>query len=255
MIRRTWSFLLAILFVAPLAALAEAPAFHVLAFYSTKVEPDHVDFATGAIPFFQKMAEKDHFSFEATTDWNQMNAENLKKYELVMFLDDPPSAPAVRAAFEKYMDGGGGWLGFHISGYIDHRSEWPWFADFMGTLFHSNNWPPLPAKLKVDDPSNPVMKGIPLSYDAPANEWYMWMPTPRDTPGIKVLLTLDPSNYPLGFKDTLTHGDVPVVWTNTKYRMIYANMGHGTKIFDSPVQNRLFENMVLWLGRGQQAAK
>ena len=62
-------------------------------------------------------------------------------------------------------------------------------------------------------------------------------------------MTLDASNYPLGFKDTLTGGDIPVVWTNTKYRMIYMNMGHGDKIFTDANQNCLFENALRWLGR------
>jgi type 1 glutamine amidotransferase len=52
----------------------------------------------------------------------------------------------------------------------------------------------------------------------------------------------------LGFKDTLTSGDIPVVWTNTKYRMIYMNMGHGDKIFTDAHQNDLFEDALRWLG-------
>jgi type 1 glutamine amidotransferase len=65
---------------------------------------------------------------------------------------------------------------------------------------------------------------------------------------VKVLLTLDKSNYPLGLKDTIRGGDLPVVWTNTKYRMIYMNMGHGDKIFTDSHQNQLFEDGLLWLG-------
>jgi YVTN family beta-propeller protein len=61
---------------------------------------------------------------------------------------------------------------------------------------------------------------------------------------------LDPSNYPIGFKDVLTSGDLPVVWTNTKYKMLYMNMGHGDKIFTSPIQNQLINNAVIWLGTG-----
>jgi hypothetical protein len=30
--------------------------------------------------------------------------------------------------------------------------------------------------------------------------------------------------------------------------MIYMNMGHGDKIFTDPLQNRLFEDGLLWLG-------
>ena len=64
---------------------------------------------------------------------------------------------------------------------------------------------------------------------------------------MKVLLTLAPSNYPIGLKDVITSGNVPVVWTNTKYKMLYINMGHGDKIFTSPIQNHLIENALLWL--------
>ena len=60
---------------------------------------------------------------------------------------------------------------------------------------------------------------------------------------------MDPSNYPLGIKSMLTDkdGDVPVVWTNNKYRMIYMNMGHGDKVFSSHLQNQLIENEIIWL--------
>jgi type 1 glutamine amidotransferase len=61
------------------------------------------------------------------------------------------------------------------------------------------------------------------------------------------LLTLAASNFPLGFKDTLTGGDIPVVWTNTKYKMIYMNMGHGDKIFSDANQNQMFEDALVWV--------
>jgi type 1 glutamine amidotransferase len=79
---------------------------------------------------------------------------------------------------------------------------------------------------------------------SPANEWYLWKPSPRANPNVKVLVTLARSNYPIGLKDTIEGGDVPVVWSNTRYRMIYMNMGHGDKIFNSAEQNRLIEDAV-----------
>jgi type 1 glutamine amidotransferase len=245
--RRTLVFLAAFT-MAVAAAFGQSRPFHVLAFYSTTVEQDHVDFALQAIPFFQAMARRDHFVFNTTTNWNDMNAGVLKNYQVVMWLDDRPATPAQRAAFEHYMEHGGGWLGFHIAGYMDSRKSWPWYADFLGTVFYGNSWPPLPATLTIDDPAHPVVKGLPAKYVSPANEWYDWKPDPRHDPNIKVLMTLAPSNFPLGFKDTLSGGDIPVTWTNVKYRMLYTNMGHGNKIFDSPLQNRFFQNALLWLG-------
>src|SRR5208282_984776 len=98
-----------------------------------------------------------------------------------------------------YMENGGAWLGFHFSGYNDKDTNWPWFVGFLGgAVFFSNNWPPLPAKLVIDDRTHPVVTDIPDSYESPANEWYIWKPSPRLNKDVRVLVTLDPSNYPLG---------------------------------------------------------
>jgi YVTN family beta-propeller protein len=230
---------------------AQQPRFKVLAFYSTNVEPDHVQFAEGALKFFAAHAASDNFTFDSTTDWDRMNDASLKAYQVVVWLNNSPAKEEQRRSFQRYMENGGAWLGFHFSGYNDKDTNWPWFVDFLGgAVFHINSWPPLPAKLVIDDRTHPVANGIPDAYESPANEWYVWKPSPRLNKDVRVLLTLDPSNYPLGFKDILTGGDVPVVWTNTKYKMIYMNMGHGDKIFTSPIQNKLIENAANWLGMG-----
>src|SRR6266852_5453248 len=227
----------------------QKPSFRVLAFYSTKVEPDHVLFAEGALEFFSNLAAKNNFAFDSTSNWDDMNASNLEKYQLVVWLNNEPSQPAQKRAFQKYIENGGAWLGFHVAAYNDKDSNWAWFVDFLGGgVFHSNSWPPLPAKLTVDDRSHPVTKHLPGSFRSPDNEWYIWKPSPRLNKGVRVLVTLDPSNYPIGFKDVLMSGDLPVVWTNTKYKMLYMNMGHGDKIFGSPTQNKLIEDATLWLG-------
>ncbi|WP_158752188.1 ThuA domain-containing protein [Acidobacterium sp. S8] len=244
---RSLCFLAVSLFVAA-AAFGQDKPFHVLAFYSTHVEKDHVDFAMQAIPFFEAMAKRDNFEFKATSNWDDLNPIALKQYQVVVWLDEFPSTASQRIAFQNYMEQGGAWLGFHIAGWMDSRETWPWFADFLGTVFYGNSWPPLPATLNIDDPSHPTVQGLPTSLLSPANEWYSWKPDPRQNPDIKVLMTLAPSNYPLGFKDTLAGGDIPVTWINKKYKMLYTNMGHGDKIFADPKQNRFFENALLWLG-------
>jgi uncharacterized protein len=227
----------------------QTAAFRILAFYSETVERDHVDFAHQAIPFFQEAAHRDHFEFVSTTNWGDMNPTNLAHYQLVVWLDDFPHTSQQRAAFEQYMTHGGGWLGFHIAAYNDKDTHWPWFVDFLGgAVFYGNNWPPLPATLTVDDKTHLIAKDIPVSFVSPSNEWYIWTPSPRLNKDVEVLLTLSPSNYPIGLKDVVTGGDLPVVWTNTRYRMLYMNMGHGDRIFTSDTQNRLFENAIVWLG-------
>jgi len=235
-----------------LSANPKEPAFKVLAFYSTDVEPDHVKTAKDALAFYQGLAAKNNFVFDMTTDWAKLNENDLKPYRMILWLNNFPQTPEQRAAFQKYMEGGGGWIGYHVAGYNDKDTHWPWFVDFLGgAVFYTNNWPVKPAKLRVDDPHHRVTAGLPATYDSPANEWYLWKPSPRLDSRVHVLVTLDPSNYPIGVKDVITEGDLPVVWTNTKYRMLYINMGHGDTVYGDATQNRLFSNSIMWVGDGK----
>ena len=230
------------------AAAPKSPRFRVLAFYSTTVEPDHVDFAHDAIRFYSAQAARENFALDTTTNWDNCN-DSLKNYKVVIWLNDFPHAENQRSAFQHYMENGGAWLGFHVSGYNDKSTNWPWFVHFFGdAVFYNNSWPPLPAHLIVNDDKHPVTHRLPDHYTAPINEWYGWQPNPRNSKDVKVLITLAPSNYPLGKKDILRGGDIPVVWTNTRFHMLYLNMGHGDQNFTSPIQNRLFEDAIHWLG-------
>ncbi|HVY73513.1 MAG TPA: ThuA domain-containing protein [Puia sp.] len=230
------------------AAEKTKPVFRTLAFYSTKVEADHVDFAHQAIDFYSRMASERNFVFDTTTDWSKMNPDTISKYQVLIWLNDFPHNAQQRTAFENYMNHGGAWLGFHVSGYNDKSTHWPWFVQFLGAVFYNNNWPPLPARLVVEDSLHPLTKGMPSEYIAPINEWYGWEPNPRKSKDVHVLMSLSPGNYPLGKKDIITQGDIPVMWTNQKYRMLYLNMGHGDHNFDVPLQNALFEKSLWWLG-------
>jgi YVTN family beta-propeller protein len=228
----------------------------VLAFYSENAEPDHVDFAKDALKFLSQRAAIEQFTLETTTRWDDLNNERLKSCQLVIWLNESPSSPEQRRAFERYMEHGGAWLGFHAAAYNDKDTNWPWFVDFLGgAVFNTNSWPPLPARLIIDDHAHPVTAKVASTFESPANEWYIWNPSPRLNQDVRVLVTLDPSNYPIGLKDVLTRGDLPVVWTNTKYKMLYLNMGHGDKIFTSPTQTQLIDNAVNWLGVGATPGK
>jgi YVTN family beta-propeller protein len=233
------------------AAWCGTPRFHVLVFHTVNVEPDHLQFAEDALKLLGEFAVKDNFALDSSTSWNDLNEEKLQHYQLVVWLNDSPKNPQQRLAFQKYMEQGGAWLGFHFAGYNDQDTNWPWCVDFLGgAVFYTNSWPPLPAKVVVDDSSHPVTANLPSHFTSPVNEWYVWKPSPRLNPNVEVLVTLDPADYPLGLKDIVETADTPVVWTNKNYQMVYMNMGHGNKITTSAVQNRLIENAVLSLGGG-----
>jgi type 1 glutamine amidotransferase len=243
------AFILVILLSISTTVVGQKPLFKVLAFHNTRVERDHVDFSKDLRAFFSALADEKNFTFDITTDWTNLNDTLLRNYQIVMWINDFPRTEQQRRSFEKYMQNGGGWVGFHVAGYNDKTTRWPWFVDFLGgAVFYTNNWPPLPARVVVDDPSHPVTQRVPAAFASPVNEWYQWRPSPRENKSVKVLVTLDPLNYPLGIKDILTGGDTPVVWTNTNYRMIYLNMGHGDLVMSDFIQNQLIEDALLWIG-------
>lgn len=230
------------------ANYAKAPRFKALIYFSDKTEGAHVIFAHQTINFLQKLSVGDGFMVDTTQHFGNYSYEKLKEYQLVIMPDGYPTKQAERAIFEQYMERGGGWLGFHESGYNDKDTHWPWFVDFLGGgVFYCNNWPPQPAQVVADQPRHPVTKNLPPTWSAPASEWYQWNPSPRLNKNVDILLSLSADNYPLGIKDVISAGDFPVVWTNRNYRMIYLNMGHGDEIYTDATQLLLIINAFRWV--------
>lgn len=230
------------------AKYASAPRFKALVYYTPNAEEAHVKFAEDGIKFFKKLNYGKGFILDITTDLSGFPHQKLKDYNVVVMLNTMPSSTAERAAFQEYMDNGGGWVGFHAAAYNDKNTKWPWLVGFLGGgVFYCNNWPPQPVKLKVDNNSHPITKSLPASFIAPESEWYQWYPSPRENKNVEVLLSISADNYPLGIKDVINFGDFPVVWTNKKYRMIYLNMGHGDDEFTDATQKLLFVNAFQWV--------
>ena len=85
------------LLVGASVALAQTPAFRALAFYSTNVEPDHVRTGNEGLAFFRDLAAKDNFVFDTTTDWDKLNDPDLKRYQVILWINDFPHTAAQRA--------------------------------------------------------------------------------------------------------------------------------------------------------------
>jgi hypothetical protein len=257
-----------------LRAQTPAPPFNVIAFYTGKEDLAHISFVHEANQWFPKMAAQYHFKYEATTNWNDLNAAFLSHYQVVLFLDTRPEAPAQRKAFQDYMEHGGAWIGFHFAGFAMSSSgvlpDWDWYHNqFLGAgEYAGNTWRPTSAILRVENTNHPAVKRLPQTFKAAPNEWYRWERDLRTNSNIQILLSIDPASFPLGTgpkQDEIWHsGYYPVVWANRNYRMLYVNMGHNDMdyehkfdntsktlsfTFDNEIQNRLIVDALLWLGR------
>lgn len=229
------------------ASYAKAPRFNALIYYSDTAEPAHVDFARQTIDFFHRLSYGEGFTYSVVTSLADVK-DRLSDFDIIVAVNVMPQEKSEQEAFEKYIESGGGWMGFHAAAYNDARTDWPWFNKFLGAgTFYCNTWPPQPALVDIDFSEHPVTRNLPSSFVAPECEWYQWNPSPGENPDVRVLLSLSQRNYPIGIKDVVFSGDFPVVWTNTRYRMIYLNIGHGDKEFTDATQNLLVVNAFRWI--------
>jgi len=270
--------LLVLLFSAfTICAQSTNPKFHVIAFYTAKSDLAHISFVHEANKWFPAMADKYHFSYDSTSNWDNLNAKFLSKYQVVLFLDTRPEKPEQREAFQKYVENGGGWMGYHFSAFALAKSaypdNWDWYNNtFLGSgEYGSNTWRPTSAVLRVENKKHPVTKNLPKTFKASPNEWYRWQNDLRKNPDIKILLSIDSTSFPLGTGpkeyEIWKSGYYPVVWSNKNYKMVYVNMGHNdmdyehkydktnktlSNTFDSEMEGKMIINSLIWLGTGKK---
>jgi uncharacterized protein len=253
-----------------ITAYGQKAKFSVIAFYTAKNDQAHISYVHEANNWFAQLSARSRFTYDSTDDWKNLNAEFLSKYQVVVFLDTRPENPEQRYAFQKYMENGGAWMGFHFAAFAltpsDFPQNWDWYHNqFLGSgSYVSNTWRPTSAILRVEDNNHPTSKGLPEKFKSSPNEWYKWSNDLRGNPDIKILLSIDSSSFPLGTGPKLHeiwhNGYYPVAWTNTKYRMIYINMGHNdidyehqsnkelSFTFKNEIQNKFIIQSLFWLG-------
>ena len=248
---------------------ADGRACRVIAFYTAKNDAAHISFVHEANRWFSRTAKEYGFTYDTTRDWTNLRQDVLTGYDAVIFLDTRPEDPRQRIAFEKYITGGGAWMGFHFSGFAltpsAYPQNWNWYHNtFLGAgQYKGNTWRPTSAMLKVEDILHPSTKRLPHTFRSSPNEWYSWEKDLRENTDIQILLSIDSSSFPLGTgpkpHEIWHRGYYPVAWTNKRYRMIYINMGHNDIDYENKtnkelsfqfannIQNIFITDAILWL--------
>jgi hypothetical protein len=255
-------YFLILLFSTTFNATAQTPKFKVIAFYNGTWDAAHISFVKEANQWFPGIAAQYGFTYESTTNWNNLNASFLSNYQVVLFLDDAPTGAAQRAAFQQYIENGGAWMGFHVSAFTTNASGWSWYHNtFLGSgNFRTNTWGPTTAVLKCEDRTHASTLRLPETFTSAVSEWYGWTNDLRTNSNIRILCSVDPVSFPLGTDPNQSwySGYYPIVWTNRNYKMLYANFGHNdmnysnntpkSSTFGSEIQNRFIIDGLLWLG-------
>jgi hypothetical protein len=235
------------------AAFGAEPAFRVLVLASA--DPDHTPMIEKAPPLFESLARANGFAADFTRDATALTDQNLARYAVVVQLHMAPFdlTSAQQDALQRFVVGGGGWVGVHAAGLTGKEflapgaRYWQWFEDFFGGVLYS----PHPALQKgtvvVEDRTHPVTRNLPERFEV-TDEWYEFDRSPR--PDVHVLARADESTY----RQNRPMGDHPIVWTNPKFeRMVYVGIGHHVSICADPNFAILMRDAILW-ARGPAAA-
>ena len=155
---------------------------------------------------------------DATIATNPLtSAATLAPYKAVVFDSTTGNANFSideQTGIQDYIRGGGGYVGIHAA--TDCCRQWPWYQALTGGIFTSHPQGPNAADpgcetcfwatVKVDDPSTPMTRHLPLSFDA-RDELYNFDRNPRLT--THVLTTLDESSYQGNYNISNAGGTMP----------------------------------------------
>lgn len=244
--------LLAVIAMPALMSCTQKTGYNILVI--TERGGQHESFAAAALDWLDNFAAENGAHVTVINNAEPINEAYLKNYNLFIQLDYPPYTwpDAAMTAFTKYIEEGrGGWIGFHhatLLGEFDGYPMWNWFSDFMGSIrFKSYIAATASARVNVEDPRHPVMKGVSESFTIENDEWYTFDKNPR--PNVRTLASVDESTY--NPPSDITMGDHPVIWVNEKMKAknVYFLMGHHGILFQSKDFTTMFSNAIHWAAK------
>jgi type 1 glutamine amidotransferase len=176
-----------------------------------------------------------------TDDPAAFTPQNLARYRAVVWQSVTGDVldPDQQAAFEAYVEGGGGFAGVHAAGHAE--IDWPWYGELVGARFDGTDQQVQPAVLHVEDHQHPSTAMLPATWDR-TDEWYDFTPDPRDH--VHVLVTIDEATFHGGTMGA----DHPIAWCHdvAQGRSWYTAGGHTKQAYDDPLFQQHLLHGVLW---------
>ena len=189
---------------------------------------------------FREIGEEHGFSITHTEDSSAFAWPDLADYGAVVFLSTTGDVlnDGQQAAFEQYIQEGGGYVGVHAA--ADTEYDWAWYGELVGGYFASH--PRVQeADIAVLDQAFPATAHLPERWTR-TDEWYDYRANPRGN--VHVLATLDEESYEGGKMGD----DHPIVWAH-EYdggRAFYTGLGHTSESYEEPLFREHLLQAILW---------
>lgn len=225
----------------PLLSTPEEP-FKLFVF--TKTEGFRHSSIDDGVTMMQDLANEHNFIVETGEDAAVFTDAALANYAAVVFLSTTGDIlnAEQEAAFERYIQAGGGFVGIHAA--TDTEYDWPWYGQLVGTYF--NGHPEIQgATLNVIDTTHISTNHLPATWSR-TDEWYNFSSDPSGS--VNVLITIDESSYSGGNMGS----NHPISWYHTfdGGRSWYTAMGHTSESYSEADFKSHVLGGVLWAATG-----
>jgi len=201
----------------------------------------------------QKLGSENGFAVDTTKNAELFTDENLKQYSAVIFLSTTGNVldQYQEAAFERYIQAGGGYVGVHAA--ADTEYDWGWYNDLAGAQFLSHPRGMPNSDFIIKDKNFVATQFFTDSVWNRTDELYNYK---NINPDVNVLMTLDESSYEGG-----QNGDFhPIAWYHDYDggRAFYTGGGHADASYSEDlflkhllggIQYAIGENLVLDYGK------
>lgn len=197
----------------------------------------------------QELGKQNGFGVDVSTNAAVFSDENLKKYRALIFANSNNEAfenDEQRAAFQRFVRDGGGFMGIHSS--TGSERQWIWFQQMQGAKF-LRHAPLQKFTVNVIEPSHPSTAHLGGTW-AWEDECYFFT---NVNSGIKVLLSADTSSL----KDSKlasapgqkSNGVFPLAWYHEfdGGRVFYTSLGHKIEYYSEPAFRKHLLGGIRWV--------
>ncbi len=190
----------------------------------------HASIPTGQ-EAIRQLGKANAFEVDTTENAALFTEANLQQYGAVIFLSTTGDVlnDEQQQAFERYIQGGGGYVGIHAA--TDTEYDWPWYNKLSGAYFlsHPGNPNVQEGVAYAVDKNHPSMEHFPDRWTI-KDEFYDFKNFNKD---VKVLVKIDEKTY----KEGKMGDDHPMAWYH-EYdggKAFYTNFGHEHATFQNEV--------------------
>jgi type 1 glutamine amidotransferase len=206
------------------------------------------DNIAACVEAIRKMGAENGFAVEASDDPAVFTAERLARYRALIFANSNNEAfenESQRAAFQQYMQKGGGFVGIHSAS--GSERNWPYFWSVTGGKFLRH--PKLQKfTVRVKDGQHASTRHLPVTFEWEDECYFLEYLNPDLHP----LLVTDPAKLDdparAAHPSALVGDSLPLAWTIQAdgIRAFYTALGHKKEHYANPLFAKHILGGILW---------